>query len=154
MFFGVADSRGRTAEEQVRDALLAVECPAASKIVEAVRLGVARDGPTDATARPRPVRVPFVTAKAVYEVFKASKALRERRKIGVDKDLTRQQQEMRTALLGDYKKLKENGYRAFWRGERLFYSEGQGSRPTHFSQGDNMPPCPGRGGRTSPGRSA
>ena len=150
MFFGLAEGTDKSPEEQVREHLRAVESPAAGKITEAVRLGARAEGPATDAARSRPVRVSFSSAGAVYEVFKACKALREQRKVFVDRDLTEEQRAVRASLMAEYKQLRENGFRAFWRGERLFYTSGQGSRAMEVKPGDEVPAAgPGASSRRS-----
>ena len=152
MFFGMSEAHGLTAEEQVHEHLRAVGCTAATKITEAVRLGPARASSGPSAARPRPVRVTFASQAVVHEVFKVCRALREQRKVFVDRDLSVQQQAVRTSLMGDCKQLRENGFRPFWRAEKLFYASEPGSRAKEFRSGDSLPVRP-RGG-ASPGRSA
>ena len=139
MFFGV--NEGEDAQRQVAQLLRSVDCAAATKMVDAVRLGPARApaGASPSASRQRPVRVTFATAAATFEVFKACKALREQHKVFVDRDLTVQQRATRTALKEDYKCLRENGYRPFWRSERLFYGAGDGSPARQFKEGDPVP---------------
>ena len=144
MFFGMAETQGQPVEELVRQHLRAVDCPAADSISEAVRLGPAR-AQTGPSSRPRAVRVTFSSAAAVFKVFKVCKALREQRKVFVDRDLTIQQQAARASLMGECKQLRENGYKPFWRGEKLFYGGGPGSRPTEVKSGDDLPASPRQG---------
>ena len=102
-----------------------------------MRLGPARApaGASPAASRQRAVRATFTRPSATYEVFKACKALWEQHKVFVDRDLTVQQRAVRTALKEDYKALRENGYRPFWRSEKLFYGAGDARRATLFRPG-------------------
>lgn len=140
IFFGLAEASGDNAVEQVREHLRAVSCPAAERILEAVRLGPARaaSGPSSAAAQ-RPVRVTFSTPGSCYDVFKCCRALREQRRVFVDRDLTAQQRAVRASLKEEYKLLRENGYRPFWRGERLFYAGESGARAKEVRSGDALP---------------
>lgn len=138
MFFGVAETSETPPEELVGEHLRAVGSPAADKITEAVRLGSAR-ATASSSRGPRPVRVTFAASSAVYDVFKHLKDLREQRKVYADRDLTDEQRAVRASLQGEYKHLRENGYRPFWRGERLLYPGERGSRPTEVHPGDDLP---------------
>ena len=145
MFFGLAEASGESVEEQVKQHLRAVECPAVGKITEVVRLGRAREpGPGAAAPRPRPVRVTFASPTACFDVFKSCKALREQRKLYVDRDLTPQQMAVRASLQGEYKELREGGRRPFWRGEKLFVPGEGGGRPSEIRAGEQRPAQPNR----------
>ena len=140
MFFGVAEGSDVSPEERVRSCLRAVGSPAVDKISEAVRLGPARAPTGSRTAvAVRPVRVSFTAPEAVYDVFKHCRALREQHKVFVDRDLTPQQRDIRASLAQEYKQLRENGRRPFWRGERLFMAGENGQRAKEFKQGDALP---------------
>ena len=151
VFFGIPEG-DTSAEAQVQSLLRGVGCPASSKISDAVRLGAARapTGTAPSAGRVRPVRDTFTAASAVYDTFKSCKALREQHKVFVDRDLTTQQRAVRTSLMGEYKQLRENGFRAFWRGERLFYAGDRGSRPQEVLQGDQLPTARRQGASPSP----
>ena len=142
VFFGVPEGADTSPEAQVQSLLREVGCAASTKVADAVRLGPAR-APTgtapSAAGRTRPVRVTFTATSAVYDTFKACRTLREQRKVYVDRDLTAQQRAIRTSLMGEYKQLRENGFRAFWRGERLFYAGDRGSRAEEVHPGDQLP---------------
>lgn len=129
--------------EATRTLLRGVGCAAETRITAAVRLGPAR-APTagDARGRLSPVKVTFQSPEDVYEVFKACKTLREQHKVYVDRDLTAQQRDIRAALAQEYKGLRENGFRPFWRGEKLFYSPARGSRPVEVTADSDLPTAP------------
>ena len=152
VFFGIPEGSDTSAEAQVESLLRAVGCPASTKVADAHRLGAARapTGAAPAAGRTRPVRVTFTTASAVFDTFKACKALREQKKVFVDRDLTAQQRAVRTSLMGEYKQLRENGLRAFWRGERLFYVGDRGSRAEEVHPGDDLPTTRRQGASPSP----
>ena len=140
MLFGVPEGGEASPQARVEALLRDVGCTAAGKVAEAVRLKPARapTGAAPSASRARPVRVTFATPSSVYEVFKSCKALREQKRVFVDKDLTTQQRAVRTSLMGEYKELRENGQRAFWVGERLFYAGDRGSRATQVHPRDQL----------------
>ncbi|KAK9791553.1 hypothetical protein WJX73_000919 [Symbiochloris irregularis] len=142
VFFGVSSSAADNLVETTRAHLRGVGCAAASKITAAVRLGPARAATDGARARPSPVKVTFSSEEDVYDVFKACRALREQRKVYVDRDLTAQQRATRVGLQQEYKGLRENGYHPFWRGEKLFYAPVRGARPMEVTPGCNLPAAP------------
>ena len=144
VFFGVASAPQEDLVETTHAHLHGVGCGAAERIVSAVRLGPARApaGASPASGRPGPVRVTMASSDDVYNVFKSCRALREQRKVYVDRDLTPQQRDTRASLQGEYKQLRENNYRPFWRGERLFYASARGSRPQEVRPGTEVPSAP------------
>ena len=136
IFNGLPEEAGLDLQAQVQAALRAVACSAADKVVDAVRFGARDIAASAASTRVRPVRVAFSSPTAVYEVFKTCKALREQRKVFVDRDLTVQQ---RAALLPDYRELHEGGKRLFWRAERLYVPGEGGGRPSEIRAGERPP---------------
>ena len=139
IFNGLPEEAGLDLQAQVQAALRAVACSAADKVVDAVRFGARDTAASAASTRVRPVRVAFSSPTAVYEVFKTCKALREQRKVFVDRDLTVQQRAVRAALLPDYKELREGGKRPFWRAERLYVPGEGGGRPSEIRAGERPP---------------
>ena len=156
MFFGVPEVPGTPTAELVKEHLRAVGSPAASKVASASRFGPpprdrAVGAQTAGTASP--IRVTFVSADDTFQVFKASRALREQRHVNVDRDLTVTQKATRGALLEPYKRLRENGFTAFWRSEKLFYTEGPRSPAREFREGDRLPGLNPHAAPRSPARS-
>ena len=139
VFRGVPEGSEESLKAAVEQKLRAVACPAADAVVEAVRIGARAPTTSGSANRSRPVRVTLAPPTAVYEVFKASRALREQHHVFVDRDLTPQQQAVRASLMGEYKQLRENGRKPFWRGERLFTAGEHGARPKEVRPGDQGP---------------
>lgn len=106
-------------------------------ILEARRLGPRSVG---AVARPRAVLVKFTSVSAKHAALKHSKALRSRQ-IYLDSDLTPQQRQLRIQQRDRFLHLKTQGFRPFWRDERLFVNDGGRIRE------DRVPaPAPPSGG--------
>ena len=63
-----------------------------------------------------------------HALFKKSKELRAKR-ITLDDDLTPAQMEQRRTLRPEYTRLKDQGLKVFWRGERLLKVTAQGVVP-------------------------
>jgi hypothetical protein len=93
----------------------------ASNILEAKRLGARRDS----GARPRPLLVRFNTVDNKHGLFKKSAELRAKR-ITLDDDLTPARMEQRRTLRPEYTRLKDQGVKFLWRGERLLKVTPQG----------------------------
>ena len=89
--------------------------------------------------RPRPVKITLTTREAVSAVFKATRRLRERCHISVDRDLTLQQRTLRSSKSPAMKELWNRGYQAYWQSEQLYFRDRATGQPTLFN-GRNMPP--------------
>ena len=113
-------------------------------VTEARRLGAPRATP----ARPRPFLIHFPSVAAKHAALKHCKALRQR-KLFLDPDLTRQQQQIRVGLRPRYIAAKTEGKKPFWREERLYIRDGD--RVTECCP---VPPPPPRTHATAAGPSS
>lgn len=121
LIFGLTESPGDSVK-QVKSLLAPMGAEnVVSNILEAKRLGARRDS----GARPRPLLVRFNSVDNKHGLFKKSKELRAKR-ITLDDDLTPAQMEQRRTLRPEYTRLKEQGLKVFWRGERLLKVTPQG----------------------------
>jgi uncharacterized protein YukE len=124
LIFGLAESPGDSVK-QVKSLLAPMGAEnVVSNILEAKRLGARRDP----GARPRPLLVRFNNVDNKHALFKKSKELRAKR-ITLDDDLTPAQMEQRRTLRPEYTRLKDQGLKVFWRGERLLKVTAQGVVP-------------------------
>ena len=140
MLYDLPESPDQAPNQQAAAALRSVQCTSADKIVTAARIGKPPPPPrgtASARARPRPVKVTFTSADDVYNVFRKAKELR-RKKIGVDKDLTPQQREIRKNKQPAAAELRQKGFIAFWRDEKLFYVDKRTGQRVLYT-GGNMP---------------
>ena len=116
--------------------------PSTSCTFSAQRLG--RLQADRASNRPRPVLLSFRTNDAKHAFLKNSRTLREK-KIYLDEDLTPLQQQTRTALRDDYHRLKAEGKKPYWRGERLLFRDGERVEE-HLPRRPPTHPAPQSGG--------
>ena len=119
---------------------------AAVPVLEARRLGAPRQSQAGRPPAPRPVLLRFPTESAKHAALKHSKALRAR-KIYMDPDLTPAQQRAKASKGDKFQLLKQRGMHPFWRGELLFFREGE--RAVEFT--GEILPGPPSGQRTGAG---
>ena len=123
MVYNLPEDGRQTPLQQVSACLSAAGVPDRANILSAVRLGRPSQAPSTSTAlsKPRPVKATFQAPTDVFNVLRASKRLRERRGITVDRDLTPAQRSIRKSLQPAVKTLRDAGFVTVWRGEQLFY---------------------------------
>ena len=132
------DGRGEPTKAKVQSLLQGV---ASGDVLEARRLG------RPAPGRARPVLVRLVSVEAKHCAFRAGRDLRAR-KVFVDEDLTASQRDRRKTLRARYQQRRDQGWRPFWRGDRLLYVDGDGvaEDPGHGpigpAPGPRAPPGP------------
>ena len=135
---------GQSTDSHVDDVLQATG--GAVPVLEARRLGAPRQSQAGRPAAPRPVLVRFPTESAKHAALKHSKALRARR-VYMDPDLTPAQQRTKASKGDKFQLLKQRGMHPFWRGELLFFREGE--RAVEFT--GEISPGPPSGQRSGAG---
>ena len=118
MLFGLADDGQRSAVQQVSACLQAAGIPERDRVVQAVRLPSNRTG---STSRPAPVKVVLQSAADASAMLRHTRTLRQRFQVGLDRDLTPQQTQVRKERQGVVQELRGLGYVTFWRGDQLVY---------------------------------
>ena len=118
MLFGLDDDGQRSTAQQVSDCLQAASIPERDRVVRAVRLQGNR---SVSTSRPAPVKVVLQSPADASALLRYTRTLRQRCKVGADRDLTPQQTSSRREQQGVVQDLRGLGYVTFWKGDQLFY---------------------------------
>ena len=118
MLFGLDDDGQRSAVQQVTACFQAAGIPEKDKVVRAVRVGNHR---ATGTSAPAPVKVVMQSASDASNLLRHTRALRQRFKVNMDRDITPQQAEIRRCKQGAARQLRDLGYVTFWKGDQLVY---------------------------------
>ena len=125
--FGIVESSGEKHLAEVKSLF------GANSIVEARRMGKFNAN----AQQPRPVLIKFCSVAAKHAAFKHAKALREKKNVTMDDQLTKAQRESRAMKQPWKTALHQQGCKTFWRGDILFKIQ-EGRKPEKV----DAPPAP------------
>jgi hypothetical protein len=125
--FGIVESSGEKHLAGVKSLF------GANSIVEARRMGKFNAN----AQQPRPVLIKFCSVAAKHAAFKHAKALREKKNVTMDDQLTKAQRESRAMKQPWKTALHQQGCKTFWRGDILFKIQ-EGRKPEKV----DAPPAP------------
>lgn len=123
MLFGLSDDGRDSPLQQVTACLQAAGITECNKVQSAFRLGGKRPAsPAAANAsRPGPIKVVMQSAADAAALLRHTRALRQRQRVNLDRDITPQQAHLRRNRQGAAKELRDMGFVTFWRGDQLVY---------------------------------